>query len=98
MWLVSRTEYVAQMVSIQRGNPFIRFHSRKKTGEDTKLGSDLCEDRPKWSSSNSSFLYSDHFDENCFTKNQEIAAKLGMKRKLKLDAVPTIDLSLIDSR
>ena len=43
--------------------------------------------RPKWSSTNSSFLYSDHFDVNCFTKNQEIAAKLGMKRKLKPDAV-----------
>ena len=33
------------------------------------------------------FLCSDHFDENCFTKNQEIAATLGMKRKLKPDAV-----------
>ena len=43
--------------------------------------------RPKLSSSNSSFLYSDQFDENCFTKTQEIAAKLGMKRKLNLDAV-----------
>ena len=43
--------------------------------------------RPKWSSTNSSFLYSDHFDENCFTKNQEVAAKLGIKRKLKPDAV-----------
>ena len=53
--------------------------------------------RPKWSSSNSSFLCSDHFDESCFTKNQKIAAKLGMKRKLKLDALPTIDLSLADT-
>ena len=43
--------------------------------------------RPKWSSTNSSFPYPDHFDGNCFTKNQEIAAKLGMKRKLKPDAV-----------
>ena len=53
--------------------------------------------RPKWSSSNLSFLCSDHFDESCFTKNQEIDAKLGMKRKLKPDAVPTIDLSLVDT-
>ena len=43
--------------------------------------------RPKWSSTNSSFLYSNHFDENWFTKNQEIAAKLEMKRKLNPDAV-----------
>ena len=28
----------------REGNPFIRFHSRKKTGKDTKLGSGLCED------------------------------------------------------
>ena len=53
--------------------------------------------KPKWSSSNTSFLCSDHFDESCFTKNQEIAAKLGMKRKLKPDAVPSIDLSLADT-
>ena len=50
--------------------------------------------RPQWSSTNSSFLCSDHFDESCFTKNQDIAAKLGMKRKLKPNAVPTIVLSL----
>ena len=43
--------------------------------------------RPKWSGTNSSFLYSDHFDENRCTKNQEITAKRGMKRKLKPDAV-----------
>ena len=43
--------------------------------------------RPKWSSTNSSFLYSDHFDEDCFAKNQQIAAKLEMKRKLYPDAV-----------
>ena len=53
--------------------------------------------RPQWSSTNSSFLYSDSFDENCFLKNQETAAKLEMKRKLKPDAVPTIDLSLADT-
>ena len=53
--------------------------------------------RPKWSNTNSSFLCSDYFDENCFTKNQEIAAKLGMKRKLMPDAVPTIGLSLADT-
>ena len=43
--------------------------------------------RRKWSSSNSSFLCTDHFDESCFTKNQEFAARLEMKRKLKPDAV-----------
>ena len=53
--------------------------------------------RPKWSSTNSPFLCSDHFDESCFTRNQGIAAKLGMKRKLRPDTVPTIDLSLADT-
>ena len=53
--------------------------------------------RPKWSSSNSSFLYSEHFGESYFTKNREIVAKLGMKRKLKPDAVPTTDLSFADT-
>ena len=53
--------------------------------------------RPKWSSSNSSFLCSDQFDESCSTKNWEIDTQLGMKRRLKPDAVPTIDLSLEDT-
>ena len=53
--------------------------------------------RPKWRSSSLSFLFSDHFDESCFTKNQEVTAKLGMKRKLKPDVVPTIDLSMTDT-
>jgi len=50
--------------------------------------------RPKWSSTNASFLCTDQFNESGFTKNRELTAKLGMKRKLKQDAVPTIDLSL----
>ena len=53
--------------------------------------------RPKLSSTNLSFLCSDHFDESCCTKSLEIAAKLGMKKKLKPGAVPTIDLSLADT-
>jgi len=53
--------------------------------------------RPKWSSIKSSFLCSDHFDESCFTKNQEIAAKLGMNRKLKTDVIPANDLWLADT-
>ena len=43
--------------------------------------------RPKWGSTNSSFLCSDHFNESYFTKNREIATKLRRKRKLKPDAV-----------
>ena len=43
------------------------------------------------------FSCSDHFDESCFTNNHEIAAKLRMKRKLKPNAVSTIDLSLADT-
>ena len=69
-----------------------------KTGKDSKLGSGLCEEiGQKWSSTNSYFLCSDHSDESFFTKNREIAAKLGMKRKPKPDAVPTTDLSLADT-
>ena len=55
--------------------------------------------RSKWSSSNSSFLCSDHFDESCFAKNREIAAKLGMKRNLNsslADTADAIDQSLTD--
>ena len=44
-----------------------------------------------------SFLYSDHCDGSCFTKNREVAAKLGMKRKRKPDALPTIDFSFADT-
>ena len=53
--------------------------------------------RPNWSSTNSSVLCSDHFNDSCFTKNREIALRLGMKRKLKPDAVPTIDFSFTEA-
>ena len=75
------------------------FHTRKRTRVDTRRGSDLCEDtyRPNWSSTISSVLCSDHFDDSCFTNKRKIAVKLGMKRKLKPDAVPTIDFSLTET-
>lgn len=47
--------------------------------------------RPQWTSTNSSILCSDHFEEFCFTKNRAIALQLGMKMKLKPDAIPTVD-------
>ena len=53
--------------------------------------------RPNWSSTTSSVLCSDHFDDSCFTNKRKIAVKLGMKRKLKPDAVPTIDFSLTET-
>ena len=77
------------------------FPLKEKTGKDRKRHqawvSFVRRHRPKWSSTNSSFLHSDHFDESCFTKNQEITTKLEMKRKQKPDAVPTIDLLLTDT-
>ena len=51
--------------------------------------------RPQWTSTNSSVLCSDHFEESCFTKNRAIALQLGMKMKLKPDAIPTVDEPLL---
>ena len=53
--------------------------------------------RPRWSSTKLSFLCSHFFSESCFTKNREIPAKLGINRKLKPDAFPTINFSLADT-
>ena len=52
--------------------------------------------RPNCSSTSLSVLCSDHFDDSCFTNKRKIAVKLGMKRKLKPDVVPTIDFSLTE--
>ena len=49
--------------------------------------------RPSFTASRSSVLCSAHFDVTSFTTNLEIAASLGMKRKLKDTAVPTIDVA-----
>ena len=57
------------------------------------LGSGLCEDIGQSGAAPTRLF----FALTILTKNQEIAAKLGMKRKLKPDAVPTIDLSLADT-
>ena len=52
--------------------------------------------RPNWTSSNSSILCSDHFEESCFARNRANAMELGMKIRLKADAIPTIDLSSVE--
>ena len=49
-----------------------------------------------WSSTNSSILCSDHFEESCFTRNRAIAMELGRKMRLKADAIPTINLSSVE--
>ncbi len=47
--------------------------------------------RPKFVPQKYSVLCSMHFDETAFTVNAEIAQSLNMRRKLRNDAVPTID-------
>ena len=53
--------------------------------------------RSNWNSTNSSITCSDHFEKSYFIRNLAIAMELGMKMKLKADAIPcaipTIDLS-----
>ena len=86
------------MDSIQRGNPFHGFPRKEKHKYRHQAWVRFVrKHRPNWSSTNSSVLCSDHFDDSCFTKNREIALRLGMKRKLKPDAVPTIDPSLTEA-
>ncbi len=50
--------------------------------------------RPNWSpTSNQAILCGIHFEESAFTVKRDIATSLGMKLKLKPDAVPTIDVA-----
>ena len=49
--------------------------------------------RPNFNASKSSVLCSAHFHPSSFTINLDIAASLGMKRILRNDAVPTIDIA-----
>ena len=48
--------------------------------------------RERWSATENSFLCSDHFEADCFEVDSMLAEKMGLKkrRRLKLDAVPTI--------
>ena len=52
--------------------------------------------RPRWSSTNSSFLCSDHYDDGCFTKNREIDATDPATDLSLADTADTIDQSLTD--
>ena len=49
--------------------------------------------RPQFVPSASSVLCSAHFEETSYTKNLEISAALGLKRKLVADAIPSIDVA-----
>lgn len=49
--------------------------------------------RPNYNASSSTFLCSIHFESSCFTSNTSISDVVGMRRRLKPDAVPTIDVA-----
>ena len=49
--------------------------------------------RPNFAPSRKSYLCSAHFERSAFTLNMDVAASLGMKRNLKYNAVPTIDVA-----
>ncbi|CAH1242317.1 THAP2 [Branchiostoma lanceolatum] len=49
--------------------------------------------RHDFEASASSMLCSAHFESSCFTANLDIAKICGMRRRLKTDAVPTIDIA-----
>jgi hypothetical protein len=47
--------------------------------------------RPGWNPSETSILYGSHLEDLCFEQNRIIAASLGIKTRLKRDAIPTLD-------
>ena len=47
--------------------------------------------RPGFHASATSCLCSAHFDDSCYDGNLALAKTLNMKRRLREDAVPTID-------
>ena len=47
--------------------------------------------RPEWNPSETSILCGSHFEDSCFKQNRLIAASLGIKTRLKRDAIPTLD-------
>ena len=84
------------MGSIRKENLYTSFQIKQKRRVDINLGELVRKHRPNWNSTNSSILCSDHFEESCFTINRAIAMELGMKTRLKADAIPTTDLSSVE--
>ena len=54
--------------------------------------------RSGWKPTDTSILCSVHFEDSCYTMNHEIAASLGIKSILKRDAVPTIDVAVLQPK
>ena len=49
--------------------------------------------RPGFQATPTSCLCSEHFEDSCYDMNLAVAKSLNMKRRLKQDAVPTIDVA-----
>ena len=49
--------------------------------------------RPSFNASRTSFLCSAHFEDSCYTMDVTLAKTLGIKRILKEDAIPTVDVA-----
>ncbi len=73
---ISIHEFPKKMKDRKRHKAWVIFVQRHRPGCRQILYSILC---------------SNNFEESCFTKKRAIALQLGMRMKLKSDAVPTID-------
>ena len=69
------------------------FPSELKDPERREWVGFVRKHRPHFTPSNSSVPCSAHFEESSFTTNLSISSSLWMKRKLKENAVPTIDVA-----
>ena len=49
--------------------------------------------RPGFQATPTWYLCSEHFEDSCYDMNLAVAKSLNMKRRLKQDAVPTIDVA-----
>ena len=49
--------------------------------------------RPSFNASRTSILCSAHFEDSCYTMDVTLAKTLGIKRILKEDAIPTVDVA-----
>ena len=69
-----------------------RFPNAKKEPErHAKWVKFVRKHRPAWKPSETSVLCGSHFEDSCFQQNRQIAASLGMKSRLKHDAILTLD-------
>lgn len=93
MLLAVQTKLAAPIVNTLIEYLSMCFPAKQKIQRRIKWVNFVRKHRPSFHASGTSLLCSAHFEDSCYNTDVTLAKTLGMKRILREDAIPTVDVA-----